>query len=144
MCSQPMVQAAATRTRSAARLPDLLGREAGSAVETCPLKVSSRQYAEAIEGQKIGGRAQLSILGRCRAEGFAKAPYCSRPEPRLGPFAALRAAHRDRFHILAAEHGAAAATSGVAAIVRNRRITDKVFAGGTDRRPPDIQRQVWL
>jgi hypothetical protein len=50
--------------RFGARGAQLLGRKTGRLVERAALKIARRQGAEAIEGEQIGCRPKLAVLGR--------------------------------------------------------------------------------
>ena len=125
----------AARARPGVGGADLLRRDAGGPVERAALKVARRQRAEAIERQQIGRGPELAVLGGRRTERpFRQVLAVLGQLARVRPLAALGAAHGDRLDVLAAQHGAAPAAAGVAAVVRDRRVADRVLAGGADRR----------
>ncbi len=145
MCSHPIVQATQLARVRLCVCRISSGEMAGGPVERAGLKVARRQCAEAIERQQIGGRAELAVLGRSRAErAFRQRLAVLGQLARLRPLAALRAAHGDRLDVLAAEHGAAAAASGVAAVVRDRRVADQRARRPDRSTRPDSRRRVLL
>src|SRR5436853_7871674 len=46
----------------------------------------------------------------------------------------MRSADGDRLEVLAAHHGAAAATAGMPSVVRDRRVADRALSGRANRR----------
>ena len=139
MCSQPIVQATQLARVRACVDAQLLGREARRLLERAALKVARRQRAEAVERQQVGRRAQLAVLRRRRAERPLRQVAAERGQlARVRPLAALRAAHGDRLDVLAAEHRAAAAAAGVAAVVRDRGVAHGALAGRADRGDPEV------
>ena len=135
----------AARARPGVRGAELLRRDAGGPFERAALEVARRQRAEAIERQQVGRGAQLAVLGGCGTERpFRQVPAVLGQLARVRPLAALRAAHGDGLDVLAAQHGPAPAAAGVATVVRDRRVADRVLAGRADRRRSDNRRRAAL
>ena len=139
MCSQPIVQATQlARVRACVAL-SCSGERLRGLLERAALEVARRQRAEAVERQQVGRGAELAVLRRRRTERPLRQVAAERGQlARVRPLAALRAAHGDRLDVLAAQHGAAAAAAGVAAVVRDRGVADRVLAGRADRRDPIV------
>ena len=134
MCSQPIVQATQPARVFSRRGAELFGRDLGRALEGPALKVARRQRAKRLNVSRfvaVPSSRYLAVAGpndRLRQVAAELGQLV-----RMRPLAALRAAHGDRLDVLAAQHGAAAAAAGVAAVVRDRRVADRVLAGGADR-----------
>src|SRR6185295_17810360 len=102
-------------------------------LECSTLKITGRQRTEAIERQQVRRRAQLAVLrrrGTKRARGQIAAQLGQLA--RMRPLALVRAANRNRFDVLAAKHRAAAASSGVPSVMRDRRVTDSALTRRSD------------
>ena len=130
----------AARARLLARRRQLFRRRGSSASSNVPaLKVARRQRAEAVEREQIGRGAELAVLRGGRTERAFRQVAAERGElARVRPLAPLRAAHGDRLDVLGAEHRAAAAAAGVAAVVRDRGVAHPALAGRADRRDLEV------
>jgi hypothetical protein len=94
------------------------------------LEVARRQRGDRVEREQVGERAELAVLRRRRAE-RARAQVARGGEhgARVGR-GTFVAADRDRLEQLRAEHGAEPAATGVAAVVRQRRVLTRRSPAG--------------
>ena len=124
----------AARARALVVNAQLLWRERRGLRERAALEVARRQSAKAIERQKVRRRSQLAVFSCRRTKRPLRQVAAQFGERlRLGPLAALRAAHRDRLDVLAAEDGAAATAPGMSSVVRDRGVTDRALPGRANR-----------
>ena len=142
MCSQPIVhdaQLLRATCRSPARSS---AASAGRLGERRGLEVAGRQRADGVEGEQVGQRAELAVLGRGR-------PERARPQVARGGEHRLRVgrgdlgggADRDGLEPLGAQHGAEAAAAGVAPVVGDRGVADAALARRADRGHPPAPAQ---
>ena len=131
---------AADRARGAAvardepQLVQLLRGELRRALEGRGAEVARGQRVDRVEGEEVGERAELAVLGGGGAEG-AGAEVARGGEHLLG----VRdrrldagAPHGDRLDVLRAQHRAEPAAARVAAVVRDGRVLDEPLAGRAD------------
>ena len=129
----------AARASSPVPRTELLRREFGRVLEGAALEIPGRQRAEAVECEKVRRGSKLAVLRGGRSEGSLRQVTAQLGQlGRPGPIAALRSTDGNGFEVLAAEHRSAAAAAGVAAVVRNRRVSNTALAGRSNRRDAEI------
>jgi hypothetical protein len=123
--------------RHALELGEVLRRQAGGVVEARGLEVARRQRGDGVEGQQVGQRAELAVLGGGRAEAAA-AQVLGGGEHRggIGRPDLGRRPHGHGLEELGAHHGAQASATGMAAVVRDGGVAHEPLAGGADGRDP--------
>ena len=109
-------------------------------IEVTTREVARRQHTHAIEEGDIGHGADLAVLGGCRTDAaLGQIPRQRCHRARIGRPRQPAPAHCDRLQPLRAHHRAGAGATRQATVIGDRRVTDPVLPGGTDRRHSKMQ-----
>ena len=137
MCSQPIVHDAQLLRATLRISARSSAASCGAPANVAAWKLRVGQGADGVEGEQVGQRAQLAVLGRGRAE--RAGPQVARGREhgrriRRRDFGG--GTHRDGLELLGAQHRAQAAAPGVPPVVGDRGVADATLPGRPDRGHP--------